>query len=121
MSRWPCCAANSRWRADSARPGIAALRDAVAAEDTLNYNEPPDWPLPVRPYLGAALLDAGAPKEAAAVYAEDLAKYPGQRLVAVWPGTRAAQARREPTPRDSAAPLRRGVAVGGHELAASPL
>ena len=58
------------------KPGLAALRAAVAAEDRLNYNEPPDWPLPVRPYLGAALLDAKRPKEAAAVYAQDLAKYP---------------------------------------------
>jgi len=58
------------------KTGLAALRAAVAAEDRLNYNEPPDWPLPVRPYLGAALLDARRPKDAAVVYAEDLAKYP---------------------------------------------
>jgi tetratricopeptide (TPR) repeat protein len=58
------------------KTGIAALRAAIAAEDKLNYNEPPDWPLPVRPYLGAALLEAKRPKEAAAVYAQDLAKYP---------------------------------------------
>jgi len=56
--------------------GIAALREAVVAEDTLNYAEPPDWLLPVRPYLGAALLDAGRPREALAVYREDLMKYP---------------------------------------------
>lgn len=56
--------------------GITALRAAIAAEDALNYNEPPDWLLPVRPYLGTALLDAGRAREAAAVYAEDLAKYP---------------------------------------------
>lgn len=56
--------------------GIAALRAAIAAEDKLNYNEPPDWPLPVRPYLGAALLDARRPKDAAEAYAQDLAKYP---------------------------------------------
>jgi tetratricopeptide (TPR) repeat protein len=56
--------------------GIAALREAMAIEDTLNYNEPADWPLPVRPYLGAALLDAGRPKEAAQAYQEDMVKYP---------------------------------------------
>ena len=56
--------------------GIAALRDAVVAEDALNYAEPPDWLLPVRPYLGAALLDAGRAREAIAVYREDLVKYP---------------------------------------------
>jgi hypothetical protein len=58
------------------KAGIAALRAAVQAEDQLNYNEPPDWPLPVRPYLGAALLDAGRAKEAAVVYQEDLKRFP---------------------------------------------
>ena len=58
------------------KAGIAALRAAVEAEDRLNYNEPPDWPLPVRPYLGAALLDAGRAKEAAVVYQEDLKRFP---------------------------------------------
>jgi tetratricopeptide (TPR) repeat protein len=58
------------------KAGIASLRKAAAAEDKLNYNEPPDWPLPVRPYLGEALLDAHRNKEAVAVYEEDLAKYP---------------------------------------------
>lgn len=56
--------------------GLAALREAAAAEDRLNYNEPSDWPLPVRPYLGAALLEAGRPPDAAAAYREDLASYP---------------------------------------------
>ncbi|MGO4222263.1 hypothetical protein AB4Y64_10465 [Lysobacter sp. TAF61] len=58
------------------KPGLAALGEAVAAEDKLNYNEPPDWPLPVRPYLGAALIDAGRAKDAVAVYQEDLKKFP---------------------------------------------
>ena len=56
--------------------GIASLQKAVAAEDLLNYNEPPDWPLPVRPFLGAALLDAGRAKEAVAVYEADLKRFP---------------------------------------------
>ncbi len=56
--------------------GIAALRVAARSEDALDYNEPADWPLPVRPYLGAALLEAGKPVEAAAVYQEDLRTYP---------------------------------------------
>lgn len=58
------------------KTGIARLRDAVKAEDALAYNEPADWPLPVRPYLGAALLDAGRAGEAAQVYAQDLNTYP---------------------------------------------
>jgi tetratricopeptide (TPR) repeat protein len=56
--------------------GIAALREAAAAEDALNYDEPADWPLPVRPYLGAALLEAGHAREAADVYRQDLRTYP---------------------------------------------
>jgi tetratricopeptide (TPR) repeat protein len=56
--------------------GIAALREAAAAEDALNYDEPADWPLPVRPYLGAALLEAGDAGAAEAAYRQDLAVYP---------------------------------------------
>jgi len=56
--------------------GIAALREAAAAEDALNYDEPADWPLPVRPYLGAALLEAGNAGAAEAAYRQDLAVYP---------------------------------------------
>ncbi len=55
---------------------IAALREAAAAEDTLAYNEPADWPLPVRPYLGAALLEAGDAKGAAEAFGQDLETYP---------------------------------------------
>lgn len=56
--------------------GIAALREAAAAEDALAYNEPADWPLPVRPYLGAALLDAGDTRAAAEAFEQDLRTYP---------------------------------------------
>lgn len=55
---------------------IAALREAAIAEDALVYNEPADWPLPVRPYLGAALLEAGEAGAAAEVFAQDLQTYP---------------------------------------------
>lgn len=55
---------------------IAALREAAIAEDALAYNEPADWPLPVRPYLGAALLEAGEAGAAAEVFAQDLQTYP---------------------------------------------
>jgi hypothetical protein len=56
--------------------GIAALREAAAAEDRLNYNEPADWPLPTRWYLGAALLEAGDADGAEAAYRQDLKTYP---------------------------------------------
>jgi tetratricopeptide (TPR) repeat protein len=58
------------------KQAVAALREAVAAEDRLNYNEPADWPLPTRWYLGAALLEAGDARGAEAAYREDLKTYP---------------------------------------------
>jgi hypothetical protein len=58
------------------RAGIESLRAAVAAEDALNYDEPADWPLPTRWYLGAALLEAGDARGAAEAYRQDLATYP---------------------------------------------
>ncbi|MBC9909885.1 hypothetical protein [Chitinophaga varians] len=51
---------------------IALLKEAVAIEDELNYNEPPDWFFSVRHYLGAALQDAGKYPEAESVYRRDL-------------------------------------------------
>ncbi|MFZ1786052.1 MAG: tetratricopeptide repeat protein [Ferruginibacter sp.] len=45
---------------------------AVQEEDKLIYNEPRDWLLPARQYLGAALVKAGRFKEAIAVFKKDL-------------------------------------------------
>lgn len=56
--------------------GLAALREAVAAEDNLRYNEPPDWKIPSRHFLGAALIKAGKFDEAEKIYLEDLKKNP---------------------------------------------
>lgn len=63
--------AAERGRHDEA---ISRLARAVRLEDSLTYNQPPDWYFPVRRYLGAALLDAGFPAEAEVVYWQDLAK-----------------------------------------------
>lgn len=51
---------------------ISLLKEAVAIEDDLNYNEPPDWFFSVRHYLGAILLKAGKYSEAEKVYRQDL-------------------------------------------------
>jgi tetratricopeptide (TPR) repeat protein len=56
--------------------GLAHLERAVRLEDSLRYNEPPNWYFPVRHFLGAMLLDAGRPNEAEVVYAADLRKNP---------------------------------------------
>jgi tetratricopeptide (TPR) repeat protein len=42
------------------KAAIDFLRKAAAAEDIVNYNEPPDWDIPVREWLGRALLDRRA-------------------------------------------------------------
>jgi tetratricopeptide (TPR) repeat protein len=52
------------------------LREAVAMEDKLTYDEPPSWLQPIRHALGALLVGAGRSEEAEAVYEEDLAKNP---------------------------------------------
>ncbi len=54
---------------------VAALRDAVAREQQLRYNEPPDWIQPVRHALGATLMDAQRHAEAEEVYRADLEQY----------------------------------------------
>ena len=54
---------------------ITHLERAVRYEDALTYNEPPDWPQPVRHRLGRVLLAAGRAAEAEAVYWEDLRRH----------------------------------------------
>jgi tetratricopeptide (TPR) repeat protein len=55
---------------------IAALREAVAIEDGIPYDEPPGWHAPVRQTLGVVLLAANRPGEAEAVYREELRRNP---------------------------------------------
>lgn len=52
------------------------LRAAIALEDALRYDEPPDWIQSVRHTLGAVLLKADRAPAAETVYREDLKKYP---------------------------------------------
>lgn len=65
------------YRAGRIEEGLSDLREAVAHEDSLRYDEPPDWIIPVRHALGAALLKAGLFSEAEAVFREDLRRLPG--------------------------------------------
>lgn len=50
--------------------------EAVALEDQLAYAEPADWFYPLRHFQGAALLEAGRPREAEEVYRADLERHP---------------------------------------------
>ena len=52
------------------------LREAVAVQDTLKYDEPQDWFFPVRESLGGVLLMSGDAKAAEQVFRDDLAKNP---------------------------------------------
>jgi tetratricopeptide (TPR) repeat protein len=55
---------------------IAMLRAAVATQDMLKYDEPPDWYYPVRESLGAVVLLNGNAAEAEKVFREDLERNP---------------------------------------------
>ena len=56
---------------------FALLRDAVARDEALRYDEPWGWMQPVRHALGALLLEQGHVDEAETVYREDLVRHPG--------------------------------------------
>ena len=56
--------------------GLALLRKAVDGADAFPYAEPPDWYYPPRQTLGAWLLRAKKPADAARVFEEDLKKNP---------------------------------------------
>jgi hypothetical protein len=58
------------------RAAIDLLRNAVEAQDALNYDEPPAWYYPVRESLGGALLLNGDEAEAEKVFRADLDKNP---------------------------------------------
>lgn len=51
---------------------ISMFTKAVASEDQLNYQEPPDWFFSVRHHLGAVCLKAGKFKDAENIYIQDL-------------------------------------------------
>ncbi len=55
---------------------FALLRTAVRRDDSLRYDEPWGWMMPVRHSLGALLLERGRLEEAEEVYREDLRIHP---------------------------------------------
>jgi tetratricopeptide (TPR) repeat protein len=52
------------------------MAQAIAAQDSLNYSEPPAWYPSARPLLGRVLLAAGQPIEAEKVFRADLERNP---------------------------------------------
>jgi hypothetical protein len=65
---------------------IEAWRKAVAAEDALSYDEPPDWYLPARESLGGLLLLDGQNEAAEQVFRADLRRRvrSGRSLFGLW-------------------------------------
>ncbi len=55
---------------------VAVLREAIALEDDILYQEPEAWHHPVRQVLGGVLLDAGRFADAETTFREELRKYP---------------------------------------------
>ena len=54
----------------------ATLRAALSLEDSLEYDEPEPWPIPIRHVLGAILLEGGRAADAEVVYRDDLRVHP---------------------------------------------
>ena len=55
---------------------FSLLALAVQRDDSLRYDEPWGWMMPVRHSLGALLLEQGKVKEAEAIYRADLGRHP---------------------------------------------
>lgn len=56
---------------------FAIMRQGIVHEDSLVYDEPPAWMLPVRHALGALLMADGKYLEAEQLYREDLRRNTG--------------------------------------------
>ena len=76
-----------------AQMAAAAWERAVAAQDRLEYHEPPAFYFPTRESLGAALFAAGRHADAERVFREDLSRNPasGRSLFGAWQTLRARQ------------------------------
>ena len=55
---------------------VEHFRQAATIEDSLRYDEPPDWYIPARESLGRALMTASHYDEAEKVFREELVRHP---------------------------------------------
>jgi tetratricopeptide (TPR) repeat protein len=62
--------------AQSPAEAVPHWQRAVALQDALVYDEPPDWYYPLRESLGAALLRAGKPADAEKIFREGVKRSP---------------------------------------------
>jgi len=56
--------------------GVDTLRKAQTAAAAVNYNEPPDWDLPIAEFLGPALLKSKRYADAESAYRAELQRHP---------------------------------------------
>ena len=75
---------------------IQAFETAVTHEDKLIYNEPRDWTLPARHYLGRVLIKAKKFEDAKKVYLKDLEINP-KNSWSVWGLKQVAEAKKQKT------------------------
>jgi tetratricopeptide (TPR) repeat protein len=70
---------------------IGHLRYAVAAQDTLSYDEPEGWYINARESLGALLMEGGKHADAEKVFREELTVHPnsGRALYGLWESLKA--------------------------------
>ena len=73
----PMLAGEIEYRKGNYDRAFELLRDGVARDDSLRYDEPWGWMQPVRHALGALLTEQGRYAEAEAVYRRDLELHPG--------------------------------------------
>jgi tetratricopeptide (TPR) repeat protein len=72
----PMAEGELEYRRGNYAKAYALLRTAVQRDDSLRYDEPWGWMMPVRHSLGALLLEQGRIKEAEQVYRDDLRLHP---------------------------------------------
>ncbi|HET9951614.1 MAG TPA: hypothetical protein VFS09_07465 [Candidatus Eisenbacteria bacterium] len=63
-------------RAGRTDEAVAILYRAAGMQDSLQYDEPPQWNMTARQSLGAVLMSAGMPAKAEGIYRQDLTRFP---------------------------------------------
>ncbi len=71
------------WKQNKTTEAITAFQKAVDIESRMTYNEPRDWLLSPKQYLGAAYLANGKWKEAQAIFEKDL-KVNDENVWSLW-------------------------------------
>jgi tetratricopeptide (TPR) repeat protein len=90
-------------------------RKAVEIQDTLTYDEPPDWYYPVRESLGAALVRAGRAAEGEKVFRDALARSPRNGFVLLRSDRIPESSEETGRPRSTPARVRIGLVQASHQ------